>query len=145
MATVRPPWARDPSYKKRGRTGKILPAVDRLVSKVTSLFYALPEHHRKVPIRHWYADYVNVPRYLFRLPGRCLSRKQKVISTLCRLYNLYRFGLCRGPNRTSWLIKSGRDDSVHRLLRGITRRWYTIGSIVYRRLKVLLTPYTESA
>jgi len=126
--------------KKKGRTGKKLPAIDRLVSKCTSLFYTMPEWCRKEPIRPWFANFVGVPRYLFRLPGKLLSKKQKVVSTLCRLYNLYRFRLCRGHNRTSWLIKSGRDDSIHRLLRVISRKWYTIGSIVYRRLKVLLTP-----
>jgi len=143
MATARAPWAHGPPPCKRDRHGRKLPAVDRLVCKVTSLFYTLPEQYRREPVRSWYADYVNVPRYLFRIPGKRLSKKQKVISTLCRLYNVYRFHLCRSASGTSQLIKSGRDDSVHRLLRGIARKWYTVGSIVYRRLKVLLTPYLE--
>lgn len=115
--------------------------VPRLRDDVTNLFYRIPSEFRSRKIPDWYHSYVNVPKYIFRVIGRGMSPRQKIISTLCRLYNLYRFGLCRGTSRTSWLIKSGRGDSIHPLLVNLyTNRWYTMASIAYRRLKVLLRP-----
>jgi hypothetical protein len=134
-----------PQFVAKLRTdgGRKLPAPVRLKNKVLQLFYGVPRYLRENKVPHWFPVEVNIPKYLFRIGGEKLSVKQKVISTLCRLYLMWRYRLGRGLNRTSWLIRASRDDILYHLLRVChTRNWYTACSIVYRRLKVLLCPLT---
>lgn len=112
----------------------------KLYSKVIHLNYSLPEDFRRSTLPNWFHQFVEQPKYLFRLSGKKLSRRQKVISTLCRLWYSYHFAR-GGPFAFSSLIKLANEREIFSLLRRLNgRSWYTVGSIVYRRLKVLLRP-----
>lgn len=125
----------------RDRRGKPLKSKMRLHNRVVALFYSLPLEARRAKIPQWYPEVICKPRYLFRLKGRDMSLPQRVVSTLCRVYHWYRFHLARSLAGTSKLIKFGRGDSIYRVLaHPMGPRWYTMASIVYRRLKVLLKP-----
>jgi hypothetical protein len=127
----------------RAANGKRLPFAARLRIRATELFRSIPKQYRfgmKIP--QWYANTVGVPKYYFRTPGSRLSQKQVCISTLCRLYFIYRFTLRRGDCNTATLIRGCKGDSVYRLFLRLkfSVRWYTISHMIYRRLKVLLHP-----
>lgn len=122
--------------------GKPLQSRVRLQNRVNALFYSLPLEARRTKLPAWMPEVLGKPRYLFRIPGRSLSASQRVVSTLCRVYYWYRFVLARGPlANTSKLLKLMRCDNIYRVLAQPSGPgWYTMASIVYRRLKVLLSP-----
>lgn len=125
----------------RDRRGKPLPSKTRLLNRVNALFYSLPLEARRAKIPNWYSEVICKPRYFFRIRGRDMSLSQRVVSTLCRVYHWYRFKLARVLAGTSKLIKFGRGDNIYRVLvQPMGPGWYTMASIVYRRLKVLLKP-----
>jgi len=123
----------------RDRRGKPLQSKVRLKNRVNALFYSLPLEGRRTKIPSWYSEVLGKPRYLFRLRGRDMSLQQRVVSTLCRVYHWYRFHLARNLAGTSKQIKFGRGDNIYRVLaQPMGPGWYTMASIAYRRLKVLL-------
>jgi len=138
--SVRPPFI----AKCRSRLGKKLPRRDRLRNKVTELFYSLPDSLRNVKIPEWYPPVINVPKYLFRIRSASLSVPQRIKSTLCRMYFTYMRVLVP-TNTTGKVIRSFRDSSICYLLRRCpSRDPYTVLSMVFRRLKVLLSPFRAS-
>jgi hypothetical protein len=125
----------------RDRRGKPLRSKVRLLNRINALFYSIPLEGRRVKIPQWYSEVIGKPRYLFRIRGRDMSLTQRVVSTLCRVYYWYRFHHARELAGTARLIKLCRYDSIYRILaQPIGPGWYTMASIVYRRLKVLLKP-----
>jgi hypothetical protein len=125
----------------RDSKGRPLSSKTRLLNRVRSLFYSLPLEGRRAKIPSWLCEVLNKPRYLFRIRGKDLSVQQKVISTLCRVYHWYRFHYSRQFAGTAKLIKFCRDDKIYRILsHPMGEGWFTMASIAYRRLKVLLKP-----
>jgi hypothetical protein len=122
------------------RKGRRLPRVSRLRNRVAGLFYSIPEQIRRTKVREWFSSEYHIPKYLFRLSGRCLSDRQKIVSTIFRTYNAYVFNL-RGIN-PSRAVRHAADGSLHQILsRMCGRSWYATCEVAYRRLKVLLSPY----
>jgi hypothetical protein len=124
------------------RKGKRLSKVSRIRNRVTELFYSLPREIRRTKVQPWYCAQYQIPKYLFRLAGRSLSDKQKIVSTIFRIHNAYVMNL-KGIN-PSRAAKHGADGSLHRVLprlRGML--WYAVAEIAYRRLKVLLSPLRQ--
>jgi len=123
------------------KRGNPLSSKARLLNRVTALFYSIPQGGRSAKIPHWYPEVINKPRYLFRIKGRDMSLQQKVVSTLCRVYHWYRFSSAKRIAGTAKLIRFGRGDNIYRVLsHPMGPDWYTMASIAYRRLKVLLSP-----
>jgi hypothetical protein len=132
-----------PARLLRDAKGRKLPFAARLRIRATELFRSIPKQYRSgMKIPAWYADTIGVPKYYFRKSGSSMSQKQVCISTLCRLYFIYRFTLRRGDCNTAKLIRGCRGDSIYRLFLRLqfSPRWYTISHMIYRRLKVLLHP-----
>jgi hypothetical protein len=126
-----------------GENNRKINSVMKLRNKVLRTFYSVPTWLRDNKIPPWFPEHINIPKYLFRIKGKLLSPKQVILSTISRLYLIYRFRLGRGPNRTSLMIKISKHDNIYRLLRkAFSRNWYTMSHILYRRLKVLLYSYT---
>jgi hypothetical protein len=121
------------------RKGKRLSRVSRLRNRVSELFYSFPEQIRRTKVRQWFSDGYHIPKYLFRLTGRSLSDRQKIVSTIFRIYNFYVMNL-RGIN-TARAAKHSTDGQLHRILSRMSGRfWYVPCEVAYRRLKVLLSP-----
>jgi len=121
------------------RKGKRLGRVSRLRNRVSELFYSIPEGVRRTKVRPWFSDEYHLPKYLFRLGGRQLSDRQKIVSTIFRTYNAYVMNL-QGVNPAR-AVKHARDGSLHHILSRISGRfWYVPCEVAYRRLKVLLLP-----
>lgn len=125
----------------KDKRGNPLSSKARLLNRVTALFYSIPQEGRSAKIPYWYPEVINKPRYLFRIKGRDMSLQQKVVSTLCRVYHWYRFSSAKRLAGTAKLIKFSRCDNIYRVLsHPMGPDWYTMASIAYRRLKVLLSP-----
>lgn len=122
---------------------KKLPPHILVKNRILELFYSVKAQYRNSRIPEWFSTYVGVPKYLYRLPGKLLSVKQVAVSTITRLYYMYRFVLQKGRANTNLVIQMGKYDGLHHILNGIysCRRWYVGLSIVLRRLKVLLCPF----
>jgi len=140
-------WSEAPSDRprfiaeSRNRLGRKLPRRERLRNKVTELFYSLPDSLRNVRIPEWYPPVINVPKYLFRIRSASLSITQRIKSTLCRMYYVYMRVLVP-TNTTGKVIRSFRDSSICHLLRRCPSRGPdTVLGMVFRRLKVLLSPF----
>jgi len=129
----------------KDKRGNPLSSKARLLNRVTALFYSIPQEGRSAKIPQWYPEVINKPRYLFRIRGRDMSLQQKVVSTLCRVYHWYRFSSAKRMAGTAKLIKLSRGDNIYRVLsHPMGPDWYTMASIAYRRLKVLLSPLWAS-
>lgn len=129
------------SYKviRRRKDGKRLSNHVFLKHKVQSLFYSFDKQDRQNKIPQWYHQFVRLPNYYFRIKGSTMSPKQVVASTLARLYYSYRFVWKPLPGSINLNIKINRSDRIARLIPYLqSRGWYTVASIIYRRLKVLL-------
>jgi hypothetical protein len=128
--------------KARGRNGKPIRSTARLYLDTIQLYYEVPWGLRTNRIPVWYPTHIGIPKYYFRMKGSHLSRKQKIISMLARLYYAYRFSIGRSTYRTNLLIKVSRCGDIPRLFSFLRRgNWITISQMVFRRLKVLLCPY----
>lgn len=122
------------------RKGRRLPRVSRLRNRVSELFYSVPEQIRRTKVRQWFSDKYHIPKYLFRISGRQLSDRQKIISLIFRTYNFYVMNI-QGV-RPARAYKHARDGYLHRILLRISGRfWYAPCEVAYRRLKVLLSPF----
>jgi len=128
---------------KRSKGGRKLPFQVRTRANALELFYRTPEHlRRNMRIPRWFSQSMGVPAYLFRIRGSSLSPKQSAVSTVLRLYFIYRYILARQGRNTNQLIKSSRWDGLHHLLYGLNgdRNWSLRVTLALRRLKVLLCP-----
>lgn len=125
----------------RKRNGHRLNRYISLKNKILELYYQVPDELRRKKIPEFYPEIVRTPKYYFRIKGKSLSLKQKVISSLSRLYYIYRFHMKPCFVSTNHVIRSSSSDGFHRLfhlmnIRGLS----TVCHIVYRRLKVLICP-----
>lgn len=143
--SVGPGFLEPPSKKfsLRCSKGRKLPFKEVMKSRSLELFYSVPGSlRRELKIPQWFAETIGVPKYYFRTPGKTFSPKQVCISTLGRLYYMYRYSLKRGNCNTATLARGSKGDSIYHLfyLLSHSRRWYTVCHMIYRRLKVLLSP-----
>lgn len=120
--------------------GRRLPRVSRLRNRVLSLFYSHREEFRRIPVRQWFSDKFRIPKYYFRVSGRSMSDRQKIVSTIFRMYNSYI--QCAKGLTPSQAYKYAVGCSVNRLILRIScKNWYAPCEMAYRRLKVLLSPF----
>jgi hypothetical protein len=100
----------------------------------------MPEQIRRTKVRQWFSEKYHIPKYYFRISGRSMSDKQKIVSTIFRIYNAYVINV-RGLNPAR-AYRHATDGSLHRILsRSSGRFWYVPCEVAYRRLKVLLSPF----
>lgn len=127
---------------------KKLSSANLALKLVRETFLQIPVRYRRdMKIPPWYSIQFAIPNLVLRTKFRCLTIRQRVLSTLARMYYIYRFNVipayCADTLNTSSKIRVAQSDGLSTLLKQCfhTKHWYGCAAKLHSRLKVLLLPF----
>lgn len=129
--------------RKRGRDNFHVSAI----KESRRLFLDMPLRMRwNMKIPAWYSEEYGIPSFVLRTKYRLLTSRQKVLSTIARLYYIWIFNVVpvyeTVPLNTASRVRASKCDGMSSLLWQAfhTKYWYGPAAKLFGKLKVLLRP-----